>query len=161
MKRVLVLGCPGSGKSTFSRKLSAKTKLPICYLDQLLWNADKTTVKPQVFNERLNNELSKEKWIMDGNYRMSLAQRLQACDTVFLLDYPVELCLKSVEERVGKKREDLPWVEEKIDPRFMTYIRNFSSTELPKTMQLVAQYPDKKLITFKNRQEADKYLKQL
>ncbi|EFG54838.1 hypothetical protein C5L18_001206 [Lactobacillus amylolyticus] len=83
MKRVLVLGCPGSGKSTFSRKLNQKTALPICYLDRLLWNSDKTTVSRDVFNQRLAKELQKPTWIMDGNYSFSLPMRLLRCDTIF------------------------------------------------------------------------------
>ena len=43
MKKVLVLGCSGSGKSTFSIKLQKKTKLPLYHLDNIWWNADRTT----------------------------------------------------------------------------------------------------------------------
>ncbi|MEY8605912.1 hypothetical protein [Muribaculum intestinale] len=32
MKKVIIIGCPGAGKSTFARKLSAKTGLPLYYL---------------------------------------------------------------------------------------------------------------------------------
>lgn len=43
--KAIVIGCPGSGKSTFAKKLSKYTKTPLCYLDQLNWNADKTAVQ--------------------------------------------------------------------------------------------------------------------
>ena len=33
MKRAIVIGCPGAGRSTFARKLAAKTGLPLYYLD--------------------------------------------------------------------------------------------------------------------------------
>lgn len=102
MKRVLVLGSPGSGKSTFSRKLSKKTGLPNCYLDQLFWNADKTTVSREIFEKRLDKELTKATWIMDGNYSFTLKKRLEYCDTIFLLDYPTEVCLDGVRNRIGK-----------------------------------------------------------
>lgn len=161
MKRVLVLGCPGSGKSTFSRKLNSKTNLPICYLDNLLWNPDQTTVSNQIFKQRLAHELEKPAWIMDGNYLMTLPQRLAVCDTIFLLDYPTELCVESVRQRVGKKRADLPWIEEKADPRFLSYIRTFRAQQLPKMMFLLQKYPTKKLIIFKTREQADEYLAKL
>ena len=42
MKKILVIGCPGSGKSTYARRLQKITDLPLYYLDMLFWNADKT-----------------------------------------------------------------------------------------------------------------------
>ena len=47
MKRIMVIGSPGAGKSTFTRKLQQKINLPIVYLDRLFWKADKTTVSPE------------------------------------------------------------------------------------------------------------------
>ena len=68
MKRVIVIGCPGSGKSTFSRALHDVTGLPIHYLDMMYWNSDRTVVEKTVFIRRLNEALDKEEWIIDGNY---------------------------------------------------------------------------------------------
>ena len=48
MKRVIIIGCPGSGKSTFARELHARTNLPLYYLDMLYWNADRTTGKLEI-----------------------------------------------------------------------------------------------------------------
>ena len=50
MKKVIVIGCPGSGKSTFSRKLRDKTGLPLFYLDTIWHKADKTTVSREEFD---------------------------------------------------------------------------------------------------------------
>lgn len=161
MKRVLVLGCPGSGKSTFSRKLNEKTALPICYLDQLLWNSDKSTVSRAVFSQRLAIELQKPAWIMDGNYSFSLTMRLLRCDTIFLLDYPTEICLAGVRARRGKKRPDMPWIEEKEDPEFMNYIKNFKVEQLPKIKAALNKFPNKNLFVFHSRVEADKFLGKL
>ena len=52
MNKVIVIGCPGSGKSTFSRALHELTDLPLYHLDLLNWNSDKTTVSKAVFLER-------------------------------------------------------------------------------------------------------------
>lgn len=54
MKKVIIIGCPGSGKSTFARTLQKKTGLPLFYLDMLKWNSDKTTVSKEIFLDRLN-----------------------------------------------------------------------------------------------------------
>lgn len=44
MKKVIVIGCPGSGKSTFSKALHKITDIPLFHLNMIFWNADKTTV---------------------------------------------------------------------------------------------------------------------
>ena len=53
MKKVIVVGCPGSGKSTFARKLQQKTGLPLYYLDMIWHKPDKTTVSDEEFDTRL------------------------------------------------------------------------------------------------------------
>ena len=70
MKKVIVIGCPGSGKSTVSRALHNKTGIPLYHLDMMYWNADKTTVEKGVFLERLSAVLEKNEWIIDGNYAL-------------------------------------------------------------------------------------------
>ena len=116
MDRVLVIGCPGSGKSTFSRALAEKTGFSLVHLDRLYWNADRTTVEKQVFRRRLEDALEGESWIIDGDYASTMELRLQRCDTVFFLDYPEEVCLSGVRDRIGKPRADLPWLILSLDP---------------------------------------------
>lgn len=101
MKRVMVIGCPGSGKSTFSKALHKKTSLPLFHLDLMNWNSDRSTVERNIFIERLYKAIQKDEWIIDGDYGSTIEIRLKACDTVFL-DYPVEICLDGVIGRRGK-----------------------------------------------------------
>lgn len=79
-ERILVIGSPGSGKSTFARALGELTDLPLLYLDRLFWNADRTTVENQVFDQRLEQAMAQsQRWIMDGNYSRTLDRRLARC----------------------------------------------------------------------------------
>ena len=158
MQKVLIIGCPGSGKSTFSRALSQQTGLPVCHLDLLYWNADKTTVPKELFLSRLSAVLDSEQWIMDGNFSSTLPLRLEHCDTVFFLDYPSELCLESVRARRGKPRPDMPWVEEEEDAEFMQFISNFAVDRRPNILALLQKYPQKTIHVFQNRAQADAYL---
>ena len=78
MERIIVIGCPGSGKSTFSRALHQITGIPLVHLDMLFWNKDKTTVEKAVFLERLEKAMQQSRWIIDGNYATTMELRMQA-----------------------------------------------------------------------------------
>lgn len=161
MKRIMVIGCPGSGKSTFSKALHKVTGIPLFHLDMMYWNADKTTVDKSVFRERLLGTIQKNEWIIDGNYGSTIELRLQACDTLFFLDYPLEICLDGVRERRGKARTDMPWIEDKEDAEFIEFIKNYNSKSRPQVMELLDKYSYKDIYIFKSRNEADVFLNQI
>ena len=158
MKRVIVIGCPGSGKSSFARALHERTGLPLYHLDLMYWNADKTTVGRDVFLERLSEVLSRDEWIIDGNYASSLELRLAACDTVFFLDYPTEVCLSGIRDRRGTARSDMPWVETEEDTEFTEFVRSFAVTQRPTILALIADCRDKHSRVFCSRNEASEFL---
>lgn len=157
MQRVIVIGCPGAGKSTFSRALRDKTGLPLYYLDMLWHKPDRTNFTREEFDSRLGEILSQDRWIIDGNYNRTLEMRLSACDTVFLLDIPTEICISGAAARVGKKREEMPWVETEFDPEFKEYISTFSQTKLPYIYELLSAYSDKNIVIFRSREQIDEY----
>ncbi len=159
MNKVIVIGCPGSGKSTFSRALHELTGLPLYHLDLLNWNSDKTTVDKKVFIEKLKNVIAQDSWIIDGNYGSTIELRLKECDTVFFLDYPVDVCIDGVKSRQGKTRSDMPWTETEDDEEFLEFIKNYNSQSRPSVLNLLEQYSKKEIVVFKSREEADKYLK--
>lgn len=163
MKKIMVIGCPGSGKSTFSRELHKRTGIPLFHLDMMYWNPDRTIVERAVFRERLSNAIQKEEWIIDGNYGSTLKLRLQACDTVVFLDYPQEICLNGIMERRGKARTDMPWIENENeeDKDFIGFVKSFNSESRPKIIELLDKYSYKDIYIFKSRDEADDFLNQI
>lgn len=160
-QKIIVIGSPGSGKSTFSRKLRDVTGLPLYYLDMINHKPDKTTVPGEEFDRQLNEIMLTDKWIIDGNYQRTLEMRLKKCDTAFLLDFPLEVCLAGAAERVGKKREDMPWVEDELDEEFRQWIVDFPFAKLPEIYQMLERYNNKNIVIFKSRQEMEKYLQKL
>ena len=161
MQKVIIIGCPGSGKSTFGKKLNKASGIPLYHLDMMYWNADKTIVGKDAFLDRLRNVLSYPEWIIDGNYSSTMEMRLKECDTVFFLDYPTDICLEGVRARRGKPRSDMPWLEsDTVDEDFISFIENFNSESRPQIMNLLKKYSDKDIIVFHSREESQKYLQQ-
>mgnify|MGYP005772615919 FL=1 len=161
MKRVMVIGCPGAGKCTFSRKLQEKTGLPLYYLDMIWHRPDRTNVSREEFDERLGEITRRDQWILDGNYLRTMKVRLEASDTVFLLDYPLEVCLEGAISRIGKRRGDLPWVETELDPEFRQWILDFQKDQMPEIRRLLEQYGvGREVNVFCSREEGEMYLRQ-
>ena len=158
MKKIIVIGCPGSGKSTVSRALHNKTGIPLFHLDMMYWNADKTTVEKSVFLERLSAVFEKDEWIIDGNYGSTMELRMAACDTVIFLDYPLDSCLDGIKERRGKSRSDMPWIETEEDAEFIEFIKNYNEQQKPKVLELLKKYGDKNIIILGSREQADAFL---
>lgn len=161
MKKIIVIGCPGSGKSTFSKALHQVTGIPLYHLDMLYWNADKTTVPKSVFLDRLNGIIQKESWIIDGNYASTMKLRLQACDTVIFLDYPTEVCLYGIAARKGRERSDMPWVETEDDPDFLEFIKAYNVQSRPRVMELLEQYSCKTIYRFTDRKQEAEFLRSI
>ena len=158
MKKVIVIGCPGSGKSTVSRALHNKTGIPLYHLDMMYWNADKTTVEKSVFLERLSAVLEKDEWIIDGNYSSTMELRMAACDTVIFLDYPLDVCLDGIKERRGKPRSDMPWIETEEDAEFIEFIKSYNEQQKPKVIELFEKYRDKNIIILGSREQENAFL---
>lgn len=163
MKKVIVIGCPGSGKSTFSRKLHKITQIPLYHLDMMYWNADKTTVDGNTLIERQNEVIKRDEWIIDGNYDSTMELRMNACDTVIFLDYPLELCLSGVEARRGKPRPDMPWIEDEtnVDEEFIQFIKNYNQISKPNVINLLEKYKNKEIVIFTDRTQAEEYLSEM
>lgn len=166
MRRVLVIGCGGSGKSTFSRILSEKINLPVVHLDKLFWKEGWINISKDEFDNLLKEELKKEKWIIDGNYDRTLKERLKRCDTVIYLDYPRRTCLLGVVKRVissyGKTRPDMAGgCPERFDLEFMKWIWNFNKEHRDKFYKMLKEEKNKDIYIFKNRKEGNEFIKSL
>ena len=160
-KRVAVIGCPGGGKSTFSRALRDRVGLPLYHLDAIYWREDRTHLSREEFYPLMREIIAREEWIIDGNYQSTLEWRVAACDLVVFLDFPAEVCLEGVRARRGQKRSDMPWVETGDDEEFLHYILHFETETKPGILEILKQYPDKTVLTFRSREEADAYLAEL
>lgn len=159
MEKVIVIGCPGSGKTTFAEKLNKCTGLPLFYLDAIWHKPDKTHISREEFDERIEEIFKTDRWIIDGNYKRTLEIRIKQCDTVFLFDLPAKVCIKGATDRIGKGRYDMPWIERELDPDFKNAIEEFPEKVLPDIYKLIEKYKsDRQIIVFKSRKQADDFI---
>lgn len=156
--RILVLGCSGSGKSTFSKTLHEQTGLPLFHLDNLWWNEDRSHISRDEFDKKLETILAKDKWIIDGDYSRTYEMRIRSCDTIIFLDFSEKQCMEGIINRVGKTRTDIPWVENQLDPELVELVRNYNGKNRPVLYSLIEKYPDKKVIIFNTREQAQNWL---
>ena len=157
-QKIIVLGCSGSGKSTFSEKLCDVTGLPLFHLDAIWWNPDRSHISREEFDQKLDEILQTDKWIIDGDYSRTYEIRFHSCDTVIFLDYGTEECMNGIKERIGKVRVDMPWVEQELDPELVKLVENYPKANRPVILSLLEKYPDVNRIVFKSRLEASKWI---
>ena len=160
-ERIAVTGCCGSGKSTLSRKLRALTGLPLFHLDMIWWRPDETHISRAEFDRRLAEILAGERWIVEGDYSRTYEPRILACDTLIFLDYDEETCLEGLRTRVGQKRSDIPWVEQRLEQELVDLVYSYRRDKRPKLLALLEQYPEKRVLIFKTRADTDAWLASL
>ena len=68
-------------------------------------------------------------------------------------------CLAAAESRIGRPREDMPWVETEFDEEFRQWILDFPRKELPAVYELLDRYRnEKEIFRFRSRDDIGNYL---
>ena len=166
MERIVIIGCPGSGKTRLARMLGERLDLTVVHLDRLWWKSGWENVTQEEFDNRLQNALALDSWIIDGNYSRTMDARLEKCDTIIYLDYSRMSCLWGLFQRVagsrGKSRTDLPdGCPEHFDWEFVKYIWKFNENNRVINYTRIAKYKHAKAVVLKNRKEARDFLESL
>ncbi len=155
-KKIIVIGCSGSGKSTFSKKLAEITGLPLYHLDNIYWLPDASHLERPEFIEKQKEIMKTDRWIIDGNYGGTQKYRFEKCELAFFFDLPAEVCLEGVLKR-DRVRNDIA-CELEPDEELTDFIKAYREKSRPGVLELFKEYPAVKVITFKSRKEVDEYL---
>lgn len=165
MRRVLVLGCPGAGKSTLARSLGEALSLPVVHLDKRWWKSGWVNRTEGEFDALLDAVLLGEEWVIDGNYLRTLPRRLERCDAVVLLDYPRRVCLFRALRRIlswrGRTRPDMAAdCPERLDGEFVRWIWEFHRTQRPQVLELLDGWTGEKHV-FRSPKDCARFLAKL
>jgi adenylate kinase family enzyme len=163
MKRVIVIGSGGAGKSTFSKDLGEITGLPVVHLDALYWKPNWTTTPKDEWAEIVRREIEKPEWIMDGNFGGTREIRMQAADTVIVLDLPRWVCMYRIFKRLAmfynKKRPDMAeGCNEKVDWEFVMWVWNYNKTSRVRLLQELDSHSDKNVVILRSRKAVAEFL---
>ena len=165
MKRILVIGCCGAGKTTLAEGLGTRLALPVHHLDRLWWLPGWVENSGEVFDAKLAEILTTDRWVIDGNYSRTLPERLKYADTVIILDYSRAVCMYRTLKRIvrfhGKVRPDMAaGCPERFDGQFLRYIWNFNRDMRPRLEAALDGFPGE-TIRLKTPRETAAFLKTL
>ncbi len=163
MKRVVVIGSGGSGKSTFSRRLGEATGLPVIHLDSHFWRPNWERTPVDEWEKQVSDMVRADSWIMDGNFGGTRLIRFRACDTVILLDIPRHICLYRVIKRAikyrGRRRPDMAeGCREKVDLEFLSWVWNYPKSGRNRAFAEMKRFPEKQVVVLKTERQKETFL---
>lgn len=164
MKRILVIGSGGAGKSTVARRLGQLLDIEVNHLDKFFWKPGWIESPPDEWRETVTELINRESWIIDGNYSGTLKLRLQRCDTIVFLDMPRLLCLwrivkRNLLYRRGGRPDMAEGCLEKLDFEFVSWVWNYSRRSRPKVVRLIREHSkEKRVVWLRSNADVEKFL---
>ncbi len=163
--KILVVGYSGSGKSTFTKRISKLNKIPRLHIDRIFFEPNWVERDWSIVEKEIREFMRNESWIIDGKYSNLAKDRYDECDVIFIFDYNRFKCLYgAIIRRIkyhNKQRDTIAeGCRERLNFSFVWWIlfqgRKKKEKLLLKNLQ--KKYPAK-VIVFKNRKQTNKYLK--
>lgn len=166
MKKVLVIGSCGAGKSTFARRLHSVTGLKLIHLDKCYHQPNWEEPPDEQWFEVVNKLIKGDEWIIDGNFGGSMDLRMKHCDTVIWLDFPRFVCtwriLKRTLKYYGKTRPDMAeGCNERFDWDFIKYVWNFERDKNPSIESRLKSFANLNIFHLKSNVEFERFFSEL
>lgn len=164
--KIQIIGYSGSGKTTLAEVLGKIYNIDnILHLDSLKFRDNWEENSDSYIDDKLNEFLENDSWIIDGNYFNRAPKRFSECDLLIFLNYNRFFCLKSVLHRHKRLKEsnnlerfEIPGCPDKIDLEFINWVffKGRSRKRKKRYQELVKNA--KKALVFKNRKKLLDYL---
>ncbi len=166
MDKIAIIGSPGAGKSTLAYQLGKSLDIEIIHLDRYFWQPDWREKPRDARIEILKDLVRKERWIIEGAYLGSSEPRLNAADTIILLDIPPWLCLHRIRHRhnkyKGQSRPDLPdGCSDNLNLTCVLKVLAFPLRGRKMLKQKLRNYKSKQIIWLRSRKEVEDFLARL
>ena len=167
MKKIMLIGSGGAGKSTLARRLGERLGIEVVHLDKLHWLPGWTSPPKAEWRKTVESLIEKDAWVMDGNFNGTMELRMAACDTVIFLDFPRAVCvyraLKRIFRYYNRTRPDMgEGCRERLDLEFLQWVWRFPRDDKPRIearLQKLGQ--DKTIIRFRSPREVERFLDRL
>lgn len=143
VRRVVILGRGGAGKSVLARQLSELTGLPAIELDSVFWQQGPSPTPAEEWVARQRDLVAGENWILDGDlgpYDSGLGARLAAADTIIVLDFGFLRCAWRTLRRGREQAEYWRWVWS-YRRRSLPHLRMAIAAHLPRAQVHVLRDP--------------------
>jgi adenylate kinase family enzyme len=145
LRRVMVVGCAGAGKTTLARRLAHELGLPAISLDFHFWRPGWQIPGREAWREQTVALAALPAWVMDGNYSSTYDVRMPRAQYLIWLDYPRATGLRRVLLRTiqgyGRARPDLPeGCPERFDLAFLRHVWNFPRQHRPRIVAGIEQF---------------------
>lgn len=159
--KIIIIGGPGTGKSTLANNLARKLELPVYHLDAIHHLSNWKIRDKKERDEIILQKIEEPKWVIDGTYTSTLEKRIEKADLIIYLDFPTIVKLKNIFHRYlknkGKQREEIPGCKEKMDIAFIKQTINWNKKKKSKIYELLEKNKDKKVLIFKKRRKLNKW----
>lgn len=167
MKRIAVVGSGGAGKSALTTKLSDILNIPVYHLDVYFWKPNWQMIDSLSWNDINDKLINGEYWIIDGNFKSTMAKRLKSADTIIFLDIGRITCLLNAWKRYfkyrNKRRPDLAeGCYEKIDFEYYKWIWDYKNRSRHYTLDCIENSGERKnIFILKSKKEINRFVEML
>lgn len=170
MKKILIIGVNGAGKTTFAKQLSKILDIPLVFIDKIYRMDNWCLADREAADSIIHSVVKNDSWIIDGNNKSTLMDRLNCCDTVFYFDFNVVSCfincIKRTITNYGSQRDDVGGNNniEKFDLQKLYFFKSvllFNKKNRKDYYEMIQSVQGLEVIIFRNRKQVDEYLNNL
>ena len=163
IKRISIIGGPGTGKTTLANNLGNELKIPVYHIDGIHYKENWVSRDKEERDKIILGKVNNEKWILDGTYRSTLEQRLEKSDLIIFLDYSTLAKANGILSRYfkykGKEKKEIPGCKERMNMKFLKIVLFWNKEKRKNVTEILLKYKNKEILRFKNRKSLNKWYK--